>query len=108
MRRRRCARLPYDHRRWRSDHRRQRVPHHSGTFAPNFFSRVELVALYQQHTDATVQGFTEEAIKLVWQFTQGQPWLVNGLAEQVVFKTKENLDRSQTIDLEQMKRIWIN
>jgi hypothetical protein len=67
------------------------------------FSRAEMVALYQQHSDATGQTFSEEAIELAWQSTQGQPWLVNALAEQAVFKTKENLDRTQAIDLERMR-----
>ncbi len=67
------------------------------------FSRSDLVALYQQHTDATGQTFSEEAIELAWLSTQGQPWLVNALAEQAVFKTKENLDRTVAIDLERMR-----
>ncbi len=67
------------------------------------FSRAELVALYQQHTDATGQIFTEDAIELAWQSTQGQPWLVNALAEQAVWKTKENLDRKLPIDLERLR-----
>ncbi len=67
------------------------------------FSRDELAALYQQHTDATGQEFSEEAIELAWQSTQGQPWLVNALAEQAVWKTKENLDRKITIDEEKMR-----
>jgi type II secretory pathway predicted ATPase ExeA len=54
------------------------------------FSRAQMVALYQQHTDATGQIFSEEAVELAWQSTQGQPWLVNALAEQAVFKSKEN------------------
>jgi hypothetical protein len=67
------------------------------------FSRAELVALYQQHTDATGQVFTEDAIELAWQSTQGQPWLVNALAEQAVWKTKANLDRKLPIDLERLR-----
>jgi hypothetical protein len=67
------------------------------------FSREELVALYQQHTVATGQEFSEDAIELAWLSTQGQPWLVNALAEQVVWKTKENLDRSISINLEKMR-----
>ncbi len=67
------------------------------------FSRAELVTLYQQHTDATGQIFTEDAIELAWQSTQGQPWLVNALAEQAVWKTKANLDRTQEIELERMR-----
>jgi type II secretory pathway predicted ATPase ExeA len=67
------------------------------------FSRAELLALYHQHTDTTGQEFSEEAIELAWQSTQGQPWLVNALAEQAVWKTKENLDRKITIDEEKMR-----
>ncbi len=67
------------------------------------FSRDELVDLYQQHTDATGQRFDEAAIELAWQSTQGQPWLVNALAEQAVWKTPESLDRSVMIDLERMR-----
>ena len=67
------------------------------------FSHAELVALYQQHTDATGQSFTDDALELAWQSTQGQPWLVNALAEQAVWKTKANLDRTQEIDLERLR-----
>jgi type II secretory pathway predicted ATPase ExeA len=67
------------------------------------FSRDDLIELYQQHTDATGQKFSEEAIELAWQSTQGQPWLVNALAEQAVWKNKAQRDRSITIDLERMR-----
>jgi hypothetical protein len=40
-------------------------------------------------------------------FPQGQPWLVNALAEQAVWKTKENLDRTITIDLERLREALI-
>jgi type II secretory pathway predicted ATPase ExeA len=67
------------------------------------FSRAELVALYQQHTDATGQVFTEQALELAWQSTQGQPWLVNALAEQAVWKTSENRDRTLPIDIDRLR-----
>jgi len=35
--------------------------------------------LYQQYTKETNQPFTEEAIKQIFEQTQGQPWLVNRL-----------------------------
>jgi len=35
--------------------------------------------LYQQYTQETNQPFTEEAIQLIFEQTQGQPWLVNRL-----------------------------
>jgi hypothetical protein len=67
------------------------------------FSRSEMTALMRQHTEVTGQVFTEEALELAWQSTQGQPWLVNALAEQAAWKTKENLDRTVPIDLERLR-----
>jgi len=40
--------------------------------------------LYQQHTDATGQVFTPEAIDLAFHLTQGQPWLVNAIAKEII------------------------
>jgi hypothetical protein len=48
------------------------------------FNRLEVGKLYRQHTDETGQVFTPEAIELAYELTQGQPWLVNALARQVV------------------------
>jgi len=42
--------------------------------------------LYQQHTAATGQIFTPEAIETAFYLTQGQPWLVNALAKEIVEK----------------------
>ena len=62
------------------------------------FSEADIAELYQQHTDATGQAFSHDALALAWQLTRGQPWLVNALAEQAVWKTAANLERTQTID----------
>ena len=48
------------------------------------FNATEVVELYQQHTDDTGQVFTPEAIETAFDLTQGQPWLVNALAKEVV------------------------
>jgi hypothetical protein len=48
------------------------------------FTRDEIVQLYQQHTDETKQVFEEDAIEQVWEQTQGQPWLVNAIACEVI------------------------
>jgi ATPase family associated with various cellular activities (AAA) len=48
------------------------------------FTAIEVAALYQQHTDDTGQIFTPEATELVFDLTQGQPWLVNAIARQLV------------------------
>ena len=67
------------------------------------FSREELAALYAQHTAATGQRFTSDAIEVAWVATQGQPWLANALAEQAVWKTTEHRDRSIVIDDAKMR-----
>ena len=40
--------------------------------------------LYQQHTEATGQIFKPEAVDLAFHLTQGQPWLVNAIAKEIV------------------------
>jgi type II secretory pathway predicted ATPase ExeA len=50
------------------------------------FTQEEITQLYRQHTDETGQVFEEDAIALVWEQTQGQPWLVNAIAREVIVK----------------------
>jgi hypothetical protein len=50
------------------------------------FTKEEIVKLYGQHTRETGQPFDAEAIELVWRQTQGQPWLVNAVAREVIVK----------------------
>ncbi|QNP28187.1 ATP-binding protein [Cylindrospermopsis curvispora] len=54
------------------------------------FNPEEVGELYQQHTEATGQIFTLEAIATAYDLTQGQPWLVNALAKEVVEKMVKN------------------
>ena len=67
------------------------------------FSRAELEALYAQHTEASGQVFTPQALEIGWESTRGQPWLTNALAEQAVWKTAANLDRAVVIDETRMR-----
>lgn len=48
------------------------------------FNREEVAALYTQHTEDTGQAFLPEATARAFELTQGQPWLVNALARQLV------------------------
>ncbi|MEO1762267.1 MAG: ATP-binding protein [Cyanobacteria bacterium J06629_18] len=50
------------------------------------FNASEVEELYQQHTNDTGQIFTPEATATAFDLTQGQPWLVNALAKEVVEK----------------------
>jgi hypothetical protein len=54
------------------------------------FTRDEIQTLYGQHTESTGQKFTSEAIDRAWHWTEGQPWLVNALAYEVVVKQLKN------------------
>jgi hypothetical protein len=59
------------------------------------FSLEQVRALYHQHTDETGQVWSGEAVARVYELTQGQPWLVNALARQIV--DRQVTDR--TIDI---------
>ncbi|NEP20358.1 MAG: ATP-binding protein, partial [Leptolyngbya sp. SIO4C1] len=48
------------------------------------FTSAEVARLCEQHTAETGQIFTSEAIQHAYALTQGQPWLVNALARQMV------------------------
>lgn len=45
------------------------------------FTQKEVETLIAQHTNETGQQFTADAIQLVFDLSQGQPWLVNSLAK---------------------------
>ena len=61
------------------------------------FSETEMRTLLAQHTEETGQAFEDRAIVRIWELTQGQPWLVNALAQQVCFKERSGRDRSRAI-----------
>ena len=50
------------------------------------FTKEEITILYRQHTEDTGQIFEHDAIDLVYEQTQGQPWLVNAIAREVIVK----------------------
>ena len=49
------------------------------------FSEEEVGMLLAQHTDESGQEFAPEAVKMIWERTKGQPWLVNALADRLCF-----------------------
>ena len=67
------------------------------------FTRDEIAELYAQHTDATGQVFPDEVTDWVFEQTQGQPWLVNAVAREMVQKMGEN-DPSVILTLEMAKQ----
>ena len=68
------------------------------------FSKEEIHELYMQHTAATGQEFDEACFPLIWDATEGQPWLVNALGYEVTMNMKENRDRSIRIIPEMIYR----
>ena len=68
------------------------------------FSKEEIHELYMQHTAATGQEFDESCFPMIWEATEGQPWLVNALGYEVTMKMKENRDRSIRIIPEMIYR----
>ncbi|XOF34217.1 MAG: ATP-binding protein [Candidatus Electrothrix sp. YB6] len=60
------------------------IKHDSATLTN--FSQSDIAALTAQHTEATGQAFAPEALERIWVYSSGQPWLVNALCEQIVYR----------------------
>ena len=67
------------------------------------FSRDEMLALLNQHTEETGQAFSADARELIWTQTQGQPWLVNALAYESCFENKTGRDHSRSVGVEAIR-----
>jgi len=63
-------------------------------------SQTEVQALWQQHTDASGQGFDPAIFPELWADTAGQPWLVNALGYELTWRNRRLRDRSIVISLE--------
>ena len=74
-----------------------------GNFTPE-----EVHELYMQHTRETRQVFDEACFPMIWEATEGQPWLVNALGQEVTYEMRENRDRSVCITPEMMYRAQEN
>ena len=61
------------------------------------FNPDDIENLYLQHTKETDQHFHKDVLPMVWELTEGQPWLVNALAYEVCFNMKEGRDRKKEI-----------
>lgn len=60
------------------------------------FTEAQVRDLYGQHTAETGQVFAEEALATAWALAQGQPWLTNALAREVVEKLQVPLSEPIT------------
>ena len=75
----------------------------------SLFSEEEMRALYRQHTAETGQGFEEHAHQKAWDYSRGQPWLVNALARWCVEEIhKEDFSKPVTAaDMDEAKEALI-
>lgn len=62
------------------------------------FTFAEVTSLYAQHTSDTGQVFEATAIERAYELTQGQPWLVNALARQMVEVIAPDPEVSLTVE----------
>jgi hypothetical protein len=69
------------------------------TYTLKNFTKEEIIQLYHQHTTATGQIFETKAIELVWEQTQGQPWLVNAIANEIIVEILQS-DYTQPVTTE--------
>lgn len=68
------------------------------------FSLEEIKKLFHQHTGDTGQKFNKDIFPLLWELTEGQPWLVNALAYEACFDMKEGRDRAKEITVDMIGR----
>jgi hypothetical protein len=54
------------------------------------FSREEVRGLLDQHTHDTGQAFSDAVFEKIYEFSGGQPWLTNALANEIVAKMLKN------------------
>ncbi|MDR2199667.1 MAG: hypothetical protein LBR53_09490 [Deltaproteobacteria bacterium] len=54
------------------------------------FTIDEIRVLYSQHTEESGQIFENDAVERAWYWSEGQPWLVNALAFEVVVNILKN------------------
>ena len=70
----------------------------AASFRLSAFTVEEVANLYQSHTTATGQLFTLEAVDRAFELTQGQPQLVNALAQRAVQMTNNESIEAHHID----------
>ena len=68
------------------------------------FNKQEIEVLYGQHTEGTGQKFRPEVLDLVWEFTEGQPWLVNALGYETCFEIKAGRERDRPITADMIQQ----
>ncbi|NIM13777.1 MAG: AAA family ATPase [Candidatus Aminicenantes bacterium] len=68
------------------------------------FNLDEIKKLYKQHTNETGQIFHNDVFPLIWELTEGQPWLVNALGYETCFEMKEGRNREEVISVDMVNQ----
>lgn len=68
------------------------------------FSKEDIYKLYSQHTATTGQIFEDACFPVIWEATEGQPGLVNALANELTSMMYESQDRNVCITPEMVSR----
>jgi hypothetical protein len=68
------------------------------------FTEQEVEQLYAQHTETTGQVFPLDVIQSVYHYTQGQPWLTNAIAREIIIEILEN-DVTKPIQLDHVEKV---
>jgi hypothetical protein len=64
------------------------------------FTEQEMRDLYGQHTGETGRMFLPESLELAWEYTNGQPWIVNALGYETCFRlSEENCSSPITVEM---------
>ena len=64
------------------------------------FTREQIKMLLHQYTEEGGQGFSEDVIDLFYRYTGGQPWLVNALACEILYKILDyDTSKVVTVDI---------
>ncbi|BDA72642.1 unknown protein [Calothrix sp. PCC 7716] len=73
-----------------------------------YFNVAEVIELYKEHTLDTQQAFTSQAAQMAYDLTQGQPWLINALAKEIVEELVTDTQVTITVEhINQAKEILI-
>jgi len=72
-------------------------------FTLNNFTINEIKSLLAQHTEQTQQFFSDAVVKRIYADTQGQPWLVNAVAREIVINILKS-DKDQKVKTVHVQR----
>ncbi|MBI4649456.1 MAG: AAA-like domain-containing protein, partial [Bacteroidia bacterium] len=77
----------------------------ANSFTLSVFTKEMIKELYNQYTNDTGQAFGDEVIDLIYDFTGGQPWLVNAIANEITVEIlQENHSKKITEEIAELAK----